>query len=88
MRGESGNGKNGELKFIFIIFTMRRIGRSMSCIQKTTEMRDLNKLVTLGWEKANLFILVKCFDEPPSTTYEARVKGAPTKPSTAALFST
>lgn len=30
----------------------------------------------------------KCFDEPPSTTYDARVKGAPTKPSTAALLST
>lgn len=36
--------------------------------------------ITLGSEKANPFILVKCFDEPPSTTYAARVKGAPTKP--------
>lgn len=43
---------------------------------------------TLGSEKANLFIFEKCFDEPPSTTYDASVKGAPTKPSTAALLST
>lgn len=43
---------------------------------------------TLGWENANLFIFEKCLDEPPSTTYDARVKGAPTKPSTAALLST
>ena len=44
--------------------------------------------ITLGCEKANLFIFVKCFDEPPSTTYDARVNGAPTKPRTAALLST
>jgi hypothetical protein len=44
--------------------------------------------LTLGCEKANLFIFVKCFDEPPSTTYDAKVKGAPTKPRTAALLST
>lgn len=43
---------------------------------------------TLGWEKASRFILLKCFDEPPSTTYDAKVKGAPTKPRTAASLFT
>jgi hypothetical protein len=41
MRGEPGNGKNGELNFIFIVFTMRRIGSCMSYIQKTIEMREV-----------------------------------------------
>lgn len=41
--------------------------------------------ITLDSEKANLFIFEKFLDEPPSTTYDARVNGAPTKPRTAAL---
>lgn len=42
----------------------------------------------MGSEKASRFILLKCFDEPPSTTYDAKVKGAPTKPRTAASLLT
>lgn len=41
--------------------------------------------ITLDSEKANLFIFEKFLDEPPSTTYDARVNGAPTKPRTAAV---
>ena len=56
--------------------------------QKEINWTSENTKLTFGWEKANLFIFEKCFDEPPSTTYDARVKGAPTKPNTAALLST
>lgn len=55
---------------------------------KSIRKRRLVDLVTLGCEKASLLIFVKFFDEPPSTAYEASVKGAPTKPRTAASLLT
>lgn len=64
------------------IFSETLRSANEATVEEEVGCEIIRKIITSGDSNASLLMMVKCLDDPPSTMYEARVKGAPTKPST------